>query len=180
MSTRNRYPRLGERSGMVAVQVALTLTALMGIVAIATDGGILLAERRHAQATADAAALSAASDLYLYFKSYGGVDTKGTALQSAIDTLTANGYAGGGSSTTANSSTYSIQLNPNSYLGGPNAGTKVPAGYAEVTVTYYQPRYFSTVFGGSTIPISARAVARGMSGGTSPPPSCSSTRRAPM
>ena len=166
MSTLNRFPRLGARSGMVAVQVALSLTALTGIVAIAADGGILLAERRHAQATADAAALSSASALFLKSNTNGGLDD-GTALQSAIDTATANGYkndavAGNGSSNAANTSTVNIQLNPNKYLGGPNAGTTVPKGYAEVTVTYYQGRYFSTVFGGGTIPISARAVARGL------------------
>jgi Flp pilus assembly protein TadG len=146
---------------MVAVQVALTLTALTGVVAIAVDGGILLAERRHAQATADAAALAAASDLLLRWNTNGGADSGGKASTSATDITTANGYTGGGSSSTAGSSVVTVRLNGSNYLGGPNAGTAIPRGYAEVTVTYYQGRYFSNVFGTGTIPISARAVARG-------------------
>src|SRR5262249_20236713 len=58
-------------------------------------------------------------------------------------------------------STVTVRVYPNNYLGGPNAGTALRKGYAEVTVTYYQGRTFSNVFGGGTIPISARAVARG-------------------
>jgi Flp pilus assembly protein TadG len=150
---------------MIAVQVALSLTALTAIVAVAVDGGILLAERRHAQATADAAALAAAADLLLKWNTNGGVDG-GTASTSALNTATSNGYANDGSSSSGsgnspNSSTVVVRLNPAKYLGGPNAGTTVPKGYAEVTVTYYQGRYFSSVFGSGTVAISARAVARG-------------------
>jgi hypothetical protein len=151
---------------MVAVQVALTLTALTGVVAIAVDGGILLAERRHAQATADAAAMAAASDLMLNWNNYAGVDTPGTASASAKDTASANGYkndgtAGNGSGNSPGSSVVTVRLNGSNYLGGPSAGTAIPKGYAEVTVTYYQGRYFSTVLGSGTIAISARAVSRG-------------------
>ncbi len=53
------------RRGMVTAQIALSMGVLMGMLALLVDGGLLLAERRHAQATADAAALAAASDLYL-------------------------------------------------------------------------------------------------------------------
>ena len=52
------------RRGMVAAQVVLSLSVLMAMLAVVADGGLLLVERRHAQATADAAALAAASDLY--------------------------------------------------------------------------------------------------------------------
>ena len=52
-----------RRHGAVAVQVAICLTVLLGVAALAVDGGILMAERRHAQAAADAAALAAAVDL---------------------------------------------------------------------------------------------------------------------
>jgi hypothetical protein len=34
-------------------------------------------------------------------------------------------------------------------------------GYAEVIITYYEPRGFSNIFGGGDIPVKARAVARG-------------------
>ena len=52
------------RRGMVMVQIALSLSVLMGMLALLVDGGLALVERRHAQATADAAALAAASDIY--------------------------------------------------------------------------------------------------------------------
>src|SRR5271157_3285333 len=52
------------RRGMVAAQVVLSMSVLMAMLAVVADGGLLLVERRHAQATADAAALAAACDLY--------------------------------------------------------------------------------------------------------------------
>ncbi len=165
MSIPRRFPSKRPRRGMVTVQLALALTALMGVVSIVADGGILLAQRRHAQATADAAALAAAADLYENFNTNGGVDG-GSASTSALATASANGYkndavAADGTGNAATTSTVVVQMYPNNYLGGPNAGTAVPKGYAEATVTYYQGRGFSAVFGSGTIPISARAVARG-------------------
>jgi hypothetical protein len=121
--------------------------------AVALDGGIMLTERRHAQATADAAALAAAADLLNHYMANAGVDS-GTAVTSATTLATANGYTGA-------NSTVTVRVYPASYQGGPNAGTQVPAGYAEVTVTYNQARFFSSMWGSSSIPISARAVARG-------------------
>jgi hypothetical protein len=145
---------------MVAVQVAILLTALTAVLAIAAEGGLLLSVRRHAQATADAAALAAASDLFKYYLSNQGTDTANdTAQTSATGIAVANGF---------NGSNVTVQLSGSNYLGGPKAGTPVPPGYAEVSVTYYLPRSFSSVFkvfGQDTIPdpipVSARAVARG-------------------
>jgi hypothetical protein len=156
-----RFPsELNARRGMVAVQVAILLTALTAVLAIAAEGGLLLSVRRHAQATADAAALAAASDLFEYYFSNKGTDTaSNTAQTSATDIAVANGF---------NSSDVTVRLSGSNYLGGPHAGTPVPRGYAEVSVTYYLPRSFSNVFkvfGQDTIPdpipVSARAVARG-------------------
>jgi uncharacterized membrane protein len=52
------------RRGAVLAQMVLCVTVILGIIAICLDGGVLLAERQHAQATADAAALAAAADLF--------------------------------------------------------------------------------------------------------------------
>ena len=68
---------------MVTAQVALSLSALMAMLAVVADGGLLLVDRRHAQATADAAALAAASDLYAHWNPNLGTDPSGTALASA-------------------------------------------------------------------------------------------------
>jgi Flp pilus assembly protein TadG len=43
---------------MIAPTVGLLLVGLIGVTAITIDGGLLMADRRHAQAAADAAALA--------------------------------------------------------------------------------------------------------------------------
>src|SRR5947209_1409958 len=45
------------RRGVVALFVAFCLVALIGVVAISVDGGLIYLEQRRAQATADAAAM---------------------------------------------------------------------------------------------------------------------------
>src|SRR5207247_10771659 len=54
-----------------------------------------------------------------------------------------------------------VKISPANYQGGPHAGTPLPAGCAEVTVKYNQRRFFSSIWGSSKVPISARAVAQG-------------------
>jgi hypothetical protein len=144
---------------MVTAQIALSMGLLMGFLALLTDGGILLVERRHAQATADAAALAAASDFYANWNTNKGADPSGTANSSALGVASANGYTNDGTT-----SKVTVNVSPAKYSGGPNVGTKLPPGYAEATVTWYQPRGFSGVFGSGAIPVSARAVARGLLG----------------
>jgi Flp pilus assembly protein TadG len=145
-----------RRRGTALVQIVLCLTFLAGVLAVVLDGGVLLAERRHAQAVADAAALAGAADLFARWATNNGVDPSGSspAVASATSTANQNGYTGSNSSITVN-------VNPSKYQGGPNVGQTIPAGYVEVIVTYNQARFFSALWGTSTIPVSARAVARG-------------------
>ncbi len=129
---------------MVAAQVMLSLSVLMAMLAVVADGGLLLVERRHAQATADAAALAAASDI--------ASGSTGTASASAMGIATAN-YDG-------TTPTVTVNIPP---LSGNFTVAKIGAaanGYAEVIVTWNQQRSFSGVIGSGTIPVSARAVAR--------------------
>ena len=131
------------RRGMVTAQVALSLSALMAMLAVVADGGLLLVERRHAQATADAAALAAA------------------ASASAMGVASANGYTNDGTT-----STVTVNIPP---LSGNFTVAKIGAaanGYAEVIVTWNQQRFFSGIFGSGTIPVSARAVARSVALGS--------------
>src|SRR5262249_40963954 len=136
-------------------QVAVSLTALMGMLALLVDGGLLFAERRHGQATADSAAIAAASDLYLG-------NNNSTAQASALSVASSNGYTNDGS---AKTNTVTVNIPPQSG----NFANK--AGYAEVIVTWNQKRGFSGIFGSGTIPVSARTVApgRSVSGGSSMP-----------
>ncbi|HWP29313.1 MAG TPA: pilus assembly protein TadG-related protein [Chloroflexota bacterium] len=62
MGALNTRPRAGGR-GQIIVLFALLLPVLIGLVGLAVDGGRLLAERRHLQAVADAAAWAAAAEV---------------------------------------------------------------------------------------------------------------------
>jgi len=154
---RNRKQKpLVLRRGAIVVLIAVCLTFVLAFVAIAVDGGGLLEQRRNAQATADAAALAAAEDLFRKYPSQKGVDVSGTASAAALAIAAVNGFNNDGTSNTV-----TVRLNPQTFAGGPSAGQIVPKGYVEVTVQRNQQRYFSAVIGTGTIPVPARAVARG-------------------
>jgi hypothetical protein len=145
------------RRGAVTIFVAFALIGILGVVAIAVDGGMLLDKRRHAQATADAVALAAADMLYAKYRTYKGLDTDGAALEQGLRTAAQNGYA---NDTTT--SVVSMRFSPSLYADGPDKGTAIPAGYVEVVMKYNQSRFFSMIFGSAPVPINSRAVARGM------------------
>src|SRR5215472_2752622 len=92
--------RSAKRRGVIVVLVALCLTAILGIVAIALDGSLLLDQRRGVQAAADAAALAAAIDLYTKYLTNNGLDPTGTAKASGLSVAAANGYKNDGTSST--------------------------------------------------------------------------------
>jgi hypothetical protein len=146
-----------RRCGAVAVVVAVSLTAMLAIVAIVLDGGLLMDDRWHAQAAADAAALAASGDLYANYQSNLGLDLSGTAAKSALTTAKANGYNNDGITNTV-----TVNIPP---LSGDHVGAP---GYAEVIIQFNQARNFSSVYslfnGGATgaIPVKARSVARGL------------------
>ena len=135
-----------SRYGFVAVKVALCLTVIVAIVAINLDGGRLLDERRVAQATADAAALAAAANLYENYWTDGGTDSTGAAQAAALRIAAANGFP---------DDSVTVNIPP---LSGTFAGQ---AGYAEVIVQTTLNATFGQCFTGSGLPVSARAVARG-------------------
>jgi Flp pilus assembly protein TadG len=148
------------RRGTAAVTVVISLTVLVGIAAITVDGGMALTERRRAQAAADAAALAAAADLFANFASNGGEDPSGSARASALTTAAANGYSNDGSR-----SVVVVRIAPQTPLVSDatitTSGGDLKPGYAEATVQYNQPRFFSALWGTETVAIKARAVARG-------------------
>jgi hypothetical protein len=163
-----------RRPGSVAVIVAVCLTILLMALAFALDGGILLSERRHAQAVADAAALAAGCDLYNNYWSNAGLDKEPySAAASAVSAAQANGYVTGGTATstaqatstvvfpkttttcTTTDSSITINIPP---LSGDHVGQK---GYVEVIVQYNEPRCFSSIFSSEPITVKARSVALG-------------------
>ncbi len=142
--------RTQPRRGLVLAIVAVCFVVVVGVVALAIDGGVLRVCRRQCQASADAAALAAASVLYAQYPSYQGQDTEGSAQAAALALAADNGYSNDGVSTIV-----VVNIPPASGL---YAGQ---ASYAEVILTSYQQRYFANIFGGTPVPVRARAVARG-------------------
>jgi hypothetical protein len=123
---------------------------LLGFVAMALDGGLLLAERKRSRNTADAAAMAAACVLYEKYPWNNGVDVDGTAAAAAFAVAADNGYTNDGVH-----SKVEVNIPP---LNGPYKGLP---GYTEVIVTYYETRAFSHIFGSDPLPVRGRAVSRG-------------------
>jgi hypothetical protein len=138
------------RRGAVTPLVAILMIPLICFVALAIDGGMLLTERRRAQATADAAAMAAACVLYDNYPVDQGQGNVGNPVNAALTVASANGYTNDGTT-----SVVTVNLPPTS---GPYTG--LPS-YVEVIVTYNQPRAFAGIFGAGPLPVMARAVARG-------------------
>jgi hypothetical protein len=137
--------------------MALCLVPLIGVLTFALDGGLLVAQRRRAQSVADASAHAAATSLYTRYSTDAGLDPQGKAATVARTIALANGFNNDGST---NVVTVNIP---------PQSGTfNTKAGYAEVIVTYNQPRIFSAIWGSGVLPVNGRAVARGKLGPKSP------------
>lgn len=140
-----------SRRGSVAVIVAVSLTAVIGVLALAIDAGMLFEDRRKCQAAADAAALAAASDLYDRYMGNNGVDTSGTARACALDEASRNGFNNNG---TTNRVTVNIPPTQSENFNG-------LSGHAEVIVEMWQERAFARIWGTGRTRVVARAVARG-------------------
>jgi len=146
-----RSPLSGaRRRGISLVLLVVSLVAVLGVLAVSLEGGLLLSERRSTQAAADAAAMSCAADFYYNWYLNHGTDPGGTGRNCAIYTASQNGYNNDG---TTNKVTVNIPP-----LSGPYAGK---AAYVEVIVEYYHTRGFSSLFGAGTVPVRARTVAVG-------------------
>lgn len=144
-----RHPRR-RRRGTVIVIMVIFMIPLLAIMAISLDGGLLMGERRRAQAAADASAYAAAGSLYRNYQTNHGSDPSNTAKNLALAIASGNGYANDGTS-----STVTVNIPP---LSGSFQGQN---GYAEVVVAYNAQKCFSAIWGSGTMPATARTVARG-------------------
>src|SRR4051812_46865810 len=86
------------RPGAVVFWVLICLSVLIGVVALSLDGGRMMDERRHAQVAADAAALSAAIELYNNYNADQGTDPQNVARNAALQSAVSNGYGNDGQS----------------------------------------------------------------------------------
>lgn len=153
--------RRHQKGGSILVLVVLCLTILLGITAIAVDGGFLLSRKQFVQATADAAALAAASTIVS--GSTDGVDSNGKARQAALDMIENSNRRRDGLLLDLNEA--SVRISPQPPIKPSPTITDdeghLLEGYVEVIVAFHQERYFSAIFGGDRLPIHGRAVARG-------------------
>lgn len=139
-----------RRRGTVVVLVAIGLVPLLGIMAIALEGGYLMTERRRVQATSDAAVLAAADMLYRNYVAYKGLDLNNEARQAARTLARDSGYTNDGINSTV---TVNIPPLSGNFIAKP--------GYAEVIVESRVERGFSKLWGSDRIPVRSRAVALG-------------------
>ena len=143
-----------RRPGNITALVVVMLVVLVGFTAIALDGGLLFDNKRRVQSAADAAAMAAATET---FRNYPAIkanpatpDPGGQAADAALASAKDNGFNNDGTTNTV-----VVNIPPKT---GPFAGR---VGYSEVTITYYQPRNFSAIWGGGSLPVVARAVSLG-------------------
>ena len=149
--TRHAVPR----RGVVVVLMAMMLFIVLGVMAIALDGGMVRDNHRKVQGACDAAALAAACQLFVNYpaivkSNYTIYDPGGAGVAAALASVADNGFPNDG----AKSAT-SVYIPPQT---GPFVGKP---GYVEVIATYYQDRAFSRIWGPTAIPVTARAVAHG-------------------
>jgi hypothetical protein len=139
--------RRQARRGAVAAWVAICLSLLLGVAALAVDAGFLMVERRHAQAAADAAALAAAVDVVNDSSPWNTTYT--TARNVATANYTNTAHLTVTPSVPPSAGTFkNVTTDSNGYT------------YVEVKVEWDQPRYFSAIFGSGNVPVKARSVAR--------------------
>lgn len=129
-----------DENGQMLMFTALTMTALLGFLALATDVGTLFRARRQLQVAADAAATAAALDV-LYGQS------ASQATSDADDAAAANGATNGSGGTVV-----TINMPPQN-------GYHTNNGYVEAIITQPNPTYFMKLFGKNSMTIGARAVA---------------------
>ncbi len=130
--------------------LAVSLVAIVGVVALGMDGGRMMEERRRAQAAADAAALAAAKQGYdLLHQSPSRVPSPTYIVQAATQSLANNGYVNDGLMTSV-----TAQVGPSGGLfkGDPNS--------VEVVVQSTVKATFGRIFTQTDPVVRARAVAR--------------------
>jgi len=129
-----------SQRGQALVIIALALVGLVGMVALAVDGGNVFQDRRRAQNAADSAALASALS-----RIQGGGDWVGAAIASAAQ----NGYSNDGATNVVQ--VYSPPKD------GPHTGDLE---YLQVIITSHVDTYFAGIVGRDRITNIVDAVAR--------------------
>src|ERR1035438_2936889 len=129
-----------DESGQMLVLVALSMTVLLGFLALAVDVGLLFRAKRNMQVAADAAAVAGA----LEYKFNANVTTAKSTAQTAA---TANGVTNG-----TNGAVVTINVPP---VNGPYTGI---TGYVEAIVSQPTNTFFMKISKITSVTVAARAV----------------------
>jgi hypothetical protein len=152
--------KFNKQSGQVLIGTAVAMVVLAGFAGLAIDMGTLRYQKRLQQTAADSAAIAGAQNLE--FGSGVMVGAQGAAAQ--------NGYTdnnSGAGCVNAAVGCISVAVNALGTTGGPSTGPHAgDPKYVEAIVTMIQPTYFMKIFGVNSQPITARAVATNIYGGT--------------
>ncbi|HUY81891.1 MAG TPA: pilus assembly protein TadG-related protein [Acidobacteriaceae bacterium] len=144
---------LRDEHGQMLILTVLSMTVLLGVLAFATDLGVLFRAKRNLQIAADAAATAGAIDLR-----YGS--STSTALNDSVCAAYANGYKATNvtpncsNTVPSNSSNATVAINTPPVYGYHRA-----TGFVEAIVTAPNPTFFMNLFGYHSMNVSARAVA---------------------
>jgi Putative Flp pilus-assembly TadE/G-like len=134
-----------DETGQVLVLTALTLTLLMGMMALAIDVGLLFRARRVAQTAADAGAMAGALEW----------NNNGTANVASVARA-----AAGNNGITSTATNVHVNISPN--ITSPYHNT---SGFVEVLVSQPNPTYFMSLFNFSPLNVTAKGIA-GITPGT--------------
>jgi len=130
-----------DESGQMIVMLAVSMTALMGFMALAVDVGILFHVRREVQIAADAAAMAGALDYH-----YNG--SQSSATTAAQRAASQNGVTNGSNGTVA----VSPQL-------GSLYNSPYGVGFVQAIVSVPNPTMFMRLFGMTSVNLVSSAVA---------------------
>ncbi len=137
------YRTRRNQHGVVLPLVAASLIGIFAMAGLAIDTGLAFKHRRDSQIAADAAALSAAHELFRG-------NSSGAATAAAFAAAAENGYNHG-----SNSVVVTVSIPP---VSGFYTGNTFSA---EVTITRPTPTTFSRVLGINNLNVGTRAVANG-------------------
>ncbi|HEX4590315.1 MAG TPA: pilus assembly protein TadG-related protein, partial [Gemmataceae bacterium] len=153
--------RSDRRAGSILPLVVICLIALMGMVALAIDVGLVAVARTQAQDAADAAALAGARMLSGDTSSASNLNNVNTAVTSAQTAATNNsllGRAVAASAVNTQAGIYTYDTASKQFVASfPNAPGANAWSVMKVTINTTTPTYFGRVFNINSFNISATA-----------------------
>lgn len=144
---------LRDEKGQMLILTALSMTVLLGVLAFATDLGVLFRAKRNLQIAADAAATAGALDMR-----YGS--STSIAENDSYCAAYANGYKATNTTPSCSNTVPSNPSNATVTINTPPAyGYHISTGFVEAIVTTPNPTIFMNLFGYHSMNVTARAVA---------------------